>query len=170
MLERLIPIAQRPAGWRRWLLNLPLVADSLHLNRLLGTRFAVIVHRGRRTGNIHRTPLEVVRHDPRSGEIVVASGWGREAAWYLNITAAPAIEVHHSGQRYRPVQRLLDLEQATAEMSAYAERHPVAAHALGRWMSGGDFDDSAAAIRRLVERVPFVAFRPSVEDEAKPAG
>lgn len=165
MLERLISTERRPTGWRRWLLNLPLLLDSLHLNRLLGPRFVVIVHRGRRSGRLHRTPLEVVRHDPHTGEIVVASGWGRAAGWYRNLVAAPAVAVHHAGRRYRPVQRMLDAAEAVAEMTSYAERHPVAARTLGSWMTGGDFDGSPDAVRRLVERVPFVALRPRERGE-----
>lgn len=163
MLGRLVPIERRPTGWRRWLLNVPLLLDTLHLNRLLGTRFAVIVHLGRRSRRLRRTPLEVVRHDPRTGEIVVASGWGRDAGWYRNIVAAPAVAVHHAGRRYHPLQRLLGPEEAAAEMAAYTERHPAAARALGRWMTGEAFDGSDQAIHRLVDRVPFVAFRPHPE-------
>jgi len=160
MLERLVPIERRPTGWRRWLLNLPLLLDALHLNRLLGARFAVIVHRGRHSGRLRRTPLEVVRHDPATGEIVVASGWGRQAGWYQNILAAPAVAVHHAGRRFHPIQRFLQADEAAAEMASYAERHPAAARTLGRWMSGAAFDNSPEDIRRLVARVPFVAFRP----------
>ena len=163
MFGRVIPIDRGPRGWRRWLLQvplLPLLLDSLHLNALLGNRFAVIVHRGRRSGKVRRTPLEVVRLDPASGEIIVASGWGPGAAWYRNITAAPAIEVHHGRRRFRPVQRFLDDAEAAAAMAAYAADHPTAARELGAWMTAGAFDNSPAAIRRLVARVPFVAFRP----------
>jgi deazaflavin-dependent oxidoreductase (nitroreductase family) len=160
MLGRLIPIDRRPTGWRRWLLQLPLLLDSVHLNALLGNRFAIIVHRGRRSGTVRRTPLEVVRHDPASGEIIVASGWGPDAAWYRNITAAPAIEIHHGRRRFRPIQRFLDDAEAAAAMAAYAADHPTAARQLGAWMTAGAFDNSPAAIRRLVDRVPFVAFRP----------
>lgn len=163
MLGRVIPIDRRPTGWRRWLLQLPLLLDSVHLNALLGNRFAIIVHRGRRSGKVRRTPLEVVGHDAGSGEIIVASGWGPGAAWYRNIAAEPAIEVHHGRRRFRPVQRFLDAAEAVVAMAAYAADHPTAARALGAWMTGGAFDNSPAAIRRLVDRVPFVAFRPAGE-------
>jgi len=160
MLGRLIPIDRKPSGWRRWLLRLPLALDSLHLNGLLGDRFIVVVHRGRRSGRRHRTALEVVRADPATGELVVASGWGPQADWYLNLRASPAVEVHHGRRGFRPIQRFLDENDAAREMRAYVMEHPAAARVLGSWMTGAAFDGSSEAIARLVRRVPFVAFRP----------
>jgi deazaflavin-dependent oxidoreductase (nitroreductase family) len=160
MLGRLIPIDRRPSGWRRWLLDLPLVLDRLHLNVLLGDRFVVVVHRGRRSGRVRRTALEVVRHHPATGEVVVASGWGAKSGWYRNLQAAPALEIHHGRRRFRPFQRFLSEAHAARAMRAYVADHPAAARVLGRWMTGSDFDGSPEAVARLVARVPFVAFRP----------
>lgn len=166
MLGWLIPIDRRPSGWRRWLLDLPLMLDALHPNVLLGDRFVIIVHRGRRSGRVRRTALEVVRHDPVTGEIVVASGWGAQAGWYRNLRAAPALEIHHGRRRFRPVQRFLREAEAAAIMRDYAADHPRAARLLGSWMTGSEFDGSADAIARLVARVPFVAFRPAAPTRA----
>lgn len=164
MLGRLIPIDRRPSGWRRWLLDLPLVLDRLHLNALLGDRFVVVVHRGRRSGRVRRTALEVVRHRPATSEIVVASGWGAGSGWYRNLRAAPALEIHHGRRRFRPVQSFLSEADAAGAMGDYVADHPGAARVLGSWMTGADFDGSEEAIARLVERVPFVAFRPAPSD------
>jgi deazaflavin-dependent oxidoreductase (nitroreductase family) len=161
MLGRLIPIDRRPSGWRRRLLDLPLLLDSLHLNVLLGNRFVVVVHRGRRSGRVRRTALEVVGHDAATGQIVVAAGWGARSAWYRNLQAAPALEIHHGTRRFRPVQRFLSETDAARAMREYVANHPAAARVLGSWMTGANFDGSADAIARLVARVPFVAFRPA---------
>jgi len=41
------------------------------LGRIFGHRFLVITNRGRTSGRIYRTPVEVVRYDPIADEAVV---------------------------------------------------------------------------------------------------
>lgn len=161
MLSRLMPLDRPPTGWRRALLRAPLALDSLHLNRLLGRRFVVIVHRGRRSGRRLRTLLEVVVDDRRDGSIVVASGWGRGAGWFRNLVAAGRAEVHHADRRFAATVHVLDGADATAAMRIYADEHPAAARELGTWMLGRPFDASADSIAALVERVPFVRLTPA---------
>jgi hypothetical protein len=48
----------------------------LGLGRLLGHRFMLLTHCGRRSGRTFQTVLEVVQYDPRTQESVVCSGWG----------------------------------------------------------------------------------------------
>jgi deazaflavin-dependent oxidoreductase (nitroreductase family) len=161
MLSRLMPLDRPPTGWRRVLLRAPLALDSLHLNRLLGRRFVVIVHRGRRSGRLRRTPVEVVVDDRRDGSIVVASGWGRSAGWFRDLLAAGSAEVHHADRRFAATVHVLDDADAAAAMRIYADEHPAAARELGTWMLGRQFDASAGAIAALVERVPFVRLAPA---------
>jgi len=100
-----------PSRWLKRLAQLPLVLYQLRLGRLLGHRFLVVVHRGRRTGTLYRTLVEVVRWDPVRGEAIVASGWGERASWYRNLLAAPAAEVWRAGERVVPEQRFLELDE-----------------------------------------------------------
>jgi len=164
MLERIVPTGARPTGWRRWLLRFPLLLHRIGLGRLLGTRFAVIVNRGRKTGRVHQTAVEVVRYDAARDEIAVASGWGPAAAWYQNLRAAPALEVWFAGRRFHPQQRFLEQDDVVAAMRDYARRHPRAARALGSWMLGRRFDGSEEALRDFAIRIPMVAFRPRADD------
>ncbi|HEX7496764.1 MAG TPA: hypothetical protein VF349_09035 [Candidatus Limnocylindrales bacterium] len=46
-------------------------------------------------------------------------------------------------------------------MLDYSSRQPAAARELGSWMLGRPYDNSRAAAEALVEKVPFVAFRPA---------
>jgi deazaflavin-dependent oxidoreductase (nitroreductase family) len=161
MLERLFPLDKAPAGWRRVLLRSPVLLYRIGLGRLFGHRFLVVTSRGRKTGRIYRTPLEVVRYDQVSGEAVVGSGWGANASWYRNIQATPALEIWLGGHRFRPAQRFLNAEEAVEVMLDYASRNPAAAQELGSWMLGRPYDNSREAAEALVEKVPFVAFRPA---------
>jgi hypothetical protein len=48
---------------------------------LLGHRFLLLAHRGRRTGRRYETVLEVVRWRAETSEAVVLAGLGRRAQW-----------------------------------------------------------------------------------------
>jgi len=73
----------------------------------------------------------------------------------------PALEIWLAGRRYRPAQRALSAEEAVEVMLDYSSRQPAAARELGSWMLGRPYDNSRAAAEALVEKVPFVAFRPA---------
>lgn len=74
-----------PRGLLRLGLRLPVWLYRLRLGRLLGRRFVMVTHTGRKSGRQHQTVLEVVRYDPATGVVVVASGWGEKADWFRNI-------------------------------------------------------------------------------------
>ncbi len=58
--------------------------------------FGVIIHRGRRTDRLYKTPVNVFRHD---GDYVVALTYGRESDWVKNVLAAGGCELITRGCR-----------------------------------------------------------------------
>lgn len=134
------------------------------LGWLLGHRFLMLTHIGRRSGRHYRTVLEVIGNDRSAGEVVVISGLGHNADWYRNILARPAVEVAVARRRFCPVQRVLDEPEAIAVLSAYERRHRWAAPVLHRllgWLVGWRYDGSDDARQRFVRELPLVAFRPA---------
>lgn len=79
-----------PHGMLRSLLSLPIYLYRAHLGFLLGHRFLVLVHEGRRSGRRHETPLEVVRYDRSTQEATVVAGWGRSHATRLDFGSVRA--------------------------------------------------------------------------------
>lgn len=156
------------AQWRRKALRAlaqgPAWFHDRNMGWLLGHRFLVLTHVGRRSGRRHRTTLEVVHRDRHSGEVVVISGLGRRADWYRNIQAAPAVEIAIARERFRPQQRFLDEDEAVAVLADYERRNrwmtPVVRALLG-WLVGRRYDGSETARRGLVRQLPLVAFRPA---------
>jgi deazaflavin-dependent oxidoreductase (nitroreductase family) len=152
-----------PAGFLRRLLGLPTSIYKAHLGFLLGHRFLVLVHTGRRTGQRHETPLEVIRYDPTTREAIVAAGWGRKTQWLHNVEAGLAREVWIGRDRYVPTYRLLDPDEAEAVFASY-ERHSGLPKALVRavlsHLLGWPYDGSSDARRRAVEQLPLLGFRP----------
>jgi deazaflavin-dependent oxidoreductase (nitroreductase family) len=106
----------KPNRVLRLAFRLPIYLYRLNLGWLLGHRFLLLVHRGRSSGLLRETVLEVLLHDPATRESVVLSAWGEKADWCRNIELTPALEVQTGGQRYVPEQRFLAPE----------ENHPLA--------------------------------------------
>lgn len=147
------PIGRPPPGpLGRWLARAPRYLYRIGLGRLLGRRFVMVEHIGRRTGLARQTVLEVVRHDPTS--IDVAAAWGERSDWYRNLQATPQARISTGPLRGEPaVASVVDREEAASVFGDYAEAHPRAARALAKAL-GLPFDDSPA----LAAAVPLVRF------------
>jgi deazaflavin-dependent oxidoreductase (nitroreductase family) len=166
-------IRRRPGRLLRIALKAPALAYRAGAGRVLGHRFLLLTHRGRVSGRIYRTPLEVVRWDGRRREATVVSAWGRRADWLRNITTTPPLEVQIAGERWRrPASRMLEVAETAELLEAYRRDHRIAARilagVLGWPITGADAD-----LRAIAGSIPAVAFRPqngSLSDDPPPAG
>ena len=161
------PATQQPSpprGSIRWLLGLPVYLYRARLGFLLGHRFLVLVHDGRRTGRRHETPLEVVRYDPSTDEATVVAGWGRKTAWLHNVEAGRAREVWIGRTRWVPAVRRLDVDEAVAVLERYERRSGLPRRIVWAVLSrllGWRYDGSPVARRRAAEQLPMLALRPT---------
>jgi deazaflavin-dependent oxidoreductase (nitroreductase family) len=139
---------------RRRLFEAPAWLYRAGLGFLLGGRFVMLEHRGRRSGRRYRTVLEVIRHDRATGERFVVSGFGPDADWYRNVVAG-GLEAVWVGSRSSPATaRILDEDEAADELARYQAAHPrVAARLLA--MVGLD---PTVPMASLVVALPVVAF------------
>lgn len=149
----------RPSGALRMAFRMPIYLYRLRLGWLMGHRVLLLTHRGRKSGCLYRTPLEVIRHDPATQERIGVSAWGEKADWYRNIKANPAMEIRIGRERYISEQRFLSLEEVYAEIAAYGRHHPWLVRTILRWL-GFRFDGTEQARRRFADSVRMVAFRP----------
>ena len=131
---------------------------------MLGRRFLLLTHTGRYTSACHQTVLEVMEYRREGPEVVVMSGFGRNANWLRNIQAKPNPEVIVGAQSFVAAYRILDGAEAVRVLRGY-ERHnrfmprgsPGADRLLG-WKYHGTEPEQY----RLVEQLPLIAFRPRV--------
>jgi deazaflavin-dependent oxidoreductase (nitroreductase family) len=85
----------------------------------------VLVHRGRKSGRVFKTPVEIIVDDPERGELVVSPMWGRDSDWYRNVVAGGLVEVHVRGEALQVEWRELDESERRGAMDAYREAHPI---------------------------------------------
>lgn len=130
----------------------------LDLGWLLGLRFLLLTHRGRKSGRVHQTVLEVARYEPFIRETVVVSGWGERSDWFHNLEAYPGPEVRTGHERYAPTQRFLSSEESRAEIVDYGCRHPWAVRVVSP-MLAFELDGSEASRRAFGDSLRMVAFR-----------
>lgn len=153
-----------PRGILAWLLRFPVLLYRARLGFLLGHRFLVLVHEGRRTHRHRSTPLEVVRYEPATREAVVVAGWGRKTGWLHNVEAGLAREVWIGRERWVPAWRRLEPDEGAAVIEHY-ERHSgipvVVVRAVLSRLLGWSYDGSPEARRRLVEQLALIGFRPA---------
>jgi deazaflavin-dependent oxidoreductase (nitroreductase family) len=149
-----------PRGVLRWLLRMPIWLYRLRMGWLLGDRFLMLTHIGRKSGQPRQSILEVIGHDQATGTYVIASGWGERADWLRNIQKNPHVLVDARGRRFEATAERLPLEVAIDEARDYARRHPSALRALAGRMIGRPLTGTDADNRALAEAVPFVILRP----------
>ena len=130
---------------------------------VLGKRFLLLTHIGRRSGVAHQTVLEVMEYRTAGPEAVVMSGFGRNANWLRNIEAGPAPEVVVGNKRFGAEYRFLGDEEAAGVLRRYETQNrlmmPIIRRVLSR-LVGWKYTGTDEERRRLVNQLPLIAFRP----------
>ncbi|CAA9450456.1 MAG: hypothetical protein AVDCRST_MAG58-756 [uncultured Rubrobacteraceae bacterium] len=152
-------LRSRPKGALLFAFRLPIYLYRLKLGWSLGHHFLLLVHKGRKSGLLHQTVLEVVRYDPATEERVVLSARGEKADWYRNIEETPPLEFRTGGQRYVLQQRFMAPEEDYAVVAEYARRYPLAFRIFARVL-GYPPGEAKAVRREFASSLHLVAFRP----------
>lgn len=148
-----------PGAILRFGLRLPTWLFRLHLGWVLGERFLLLEHTGRKSGKPRSSVLEVVSHDTAAGSFYVVSGWGRKADWYRNIHKQPLVAVRVGGRRFAAKAEDVPKAQATDLMDEYARRHPVAFKELTEFFLSEHLEPGKDASGRIVEKMPMIVLQ-----------
>lgn len=158
----------QPNAALRWLFRAPTLLYHGGGGHLLGHRFLLLVHIGRRTGRRHETVLEVMEYRENGPELLVMSAFGRKADWLRNIEAARSAEVTIGSRHFTVVHRLLDSDEAVGVVQSYEQRNRLAAPLIRIVLSrllGWSYHGLDSERRRLVAQLPLVALRPRPAEE-----
>lgn len=150
---------QPPRGLVRLLLRVPIGLYRLHLGCVLGQRFLLLTHTGRKTGLPRQTVLEVVDYDASMGTYITASAWGVKADWLRNIERTPHVRVQVGKCHFAATARRLSNATAQRALLRYGQRHPLAFRVLAIWMVGQRFRGTAEDCATLAQSVPLVALQ-----------
>jgi deazaflavin-dependent oxidoreductase (nitroreductase family) len=82
------------------------------------TRFAIVEHRGRRSGRTFMTPVEARR--ATDGGFIIPLTWGEGTDWFRNVRAAGGCILNWHGRRYTLVN-----PEVVAGPEARSAFHPV---------------------------------------------
>ena len=148
-----------PQGFARWLSRFPLWLYRLRLGFLLGNRFLMLTHIGRKSGLARQTVLEVVRHDDLTDSYVVASGWGEPSNWLRNIRKTPQVTLTVGSRRLEALAVRLSPADAEQEFRDYARRHPRAFRALSSAILAQPSPDPDQNCRSLAQSIPVVVLQ-----------
>jgi deazaflavin-dependent oxidoreductase (nitroreductase family) len=112
----------------------------------------VLLHRGRRSGRLYKTPVEILVEDAERDELVVSPMWGRDSDWYRNVVAGGLVEVHVRGEERLVEWRELDAAERRAAGEAWREAHPLYSRMILRMLvsvNGLEGDPEDAVLREL---------------------
>lgn len=153
---------KRVTGIGRFFFRAPIFLYRIGLGGLLGKRFLLLNHIGRKSGLTRQAVLEVVKYDRESDTFYIASGFGKKSHWYLNILAHPEVSIQVGWRKMAVTAVLLTPEQSGEAMVDYARRYPKAAKNLSRLIG---FNISTEEEYRTVGRdaIPFIALNPRVK-------
>jgi len=147
-------------GLLGWFLRAPQALYRLHLGWLLGNRFLMLRHVGRKSGEERRTVLEVVEHDSTTRIYYVASGWGEKSQWLRNVAANPDVVVQVRGRVWTAKAERLTTQEAQVVFGRYAQRHPKAYRKLAKLMLERELGAGSDDLVEFARSTPLVALRP----------
>ena len=151
-----------PRGLARLAWRAPIWLYRLGLGGLMGERFLLLNHIGRKSGKIRQAVVEVVNKNKETGTFVVASGFGEQADWYKNLMAHPQVTIQVGRKRVNARAERLPAPQAAEALLDYHQRHPTALRTLAKIL-GYQTDGSQEDIHFLAGVIPMISFSPIQE-------
>jgi deazaflavin-dependent oxidoreductase (nitroreductase family) len=151
-----------PRGFLRLTFRFPIWLYHVHMGWLLGYRFVLLTHTGRKSGLLRQTVLEIVRYNKTNGDVIVASGWGKKSDWFQNVTMSPKIEICVRNKHSFAMAERLSPDAGARELLDYAHRYPLALRELAQFM-GYRLDGTEEDICALGKMIPMFLFKPIPE-------
>jgi len=129
----------------------------MRLGWVLGERFLLLTHTGRKSGRVYQTVIEVVRHDKETDAYFVASGFGYNSDWFLNIKQNPNVAITVKQRTLAVRARLLSESNSAKELLNYAKRHPIAYRELSMILTGKSIEATEENYRQFAKSAPIIA-------------
>lgn len=133
----------------------------LGLGKLIGQYILIISTYGRKTGKVHRTPVEFHRHQ---GRIFVISGFGDQPDWYRNLQADPHVTLNTDRGIINALARKPQGQHEWNAVLDYLRTSPITN--LSQQDLINRLDDPA--VLKQIQQWPVITFDPANEEDPPP--
>ena len=100
----------------------PILLYRLGLGKLIGGVILIISTYGRKTGKVHRTPVEYYRH---KGKIFVISGFDQRPDWYKNLESNPNVTLQRGAETLQAYARRPETDEEWQGVFQYLVGSPL---------------------------------------------
>ena len=145
-----------PSGFEHFIVRMPIILYRIGLGFLLGDRFLMLTHVGRKSGLSRKAVLEVVHHDVINDRYYIASGWGEKSNWYQNILNNPNVKFQVKNRKYDAYATRVDKEEAADVLFDYAKRYPKVFSILSQRIVGQSLEPTKVDCMLMADHVPVV--------------
>jgi deazaflavin-dependent oxidoreductase (nitroreductase family) len=154
-------LRERPPAVLKTAFKVPTLIYRAGLGRLLGRRFLLLIHRGRKSGLERRVVLEVIHYAEKPVFAAVLSGWGERSQWFRNIQASPPLAVQVGKERWsEPEFVVLEPDEVVEVVEEYRSNHGFLMWTLDRFF-GWPRDATEEQRKELARELTVVIFTPS---------
>jgi deazaflavin-dependent oxidoreductase (nitroreductase family) len=154
-----------PRGFKAKLWRAPIWFYRLGLGWMMGKRFLLLTHIGRKSGQPRQAVIEVVKIDSQNNIYYSVSGFGEKAHWFKNIMRTPDVNIQVGGRKMPARAERLSIEDGEAVLMEYSQEHPTALRELSKILNL-PYDGSPESISNMAKALPVVAFHVQAENPA----
>ena len=138
------------------LLKTPVLLYRLGLAKLLGAYILILSTTGRKTGKIHRTPVEYFFHE---GKYYIISGFGAQPDWFQNIQTNPQVTIQNGYEKICATARPPQSDDEWDAIRLYLTHSPV-----GKLLKANFRDEiEGTDMMERVKQWPALTFAPTNE-------
>jgi deazaflavin-dependent oxidoreductase (nitroreductase family) len=152
---------KKPTGILRALLRAPIWLYRWNLGWIMGRRFLLLTHTGRKSGLNRQSVIEVVSYDKVTGLYYVAAAWRDRSDWYRNIRHNPTVSVQVRNHSFQARAEQISTQEGEARLWEYAQKHPTAFSELVTVMLGERLPPDKETCRKVAESVPLISLTPT---------
>ena len=128
---------------------------------MMGGRFLLLTHTGRKTGLLRQAVIEVVSHDEATSTYYVAAAWRDRSDWYRNIKQNPTVSVQVRNQKFEVLAEQISASEGEGRLWDYAQKHPMAFGELVTIMLGERLPADKETCRKAADSVPLISLTPT---------
>ncbi len=140
------------------LFRIPLFFQRIGLGFLIPHNVLILTTKGRKSGRLHKTPVEF-GPGPRGDIPLVMSGWDGRTDWYRNALADPCVHVWMRGHEWEARAERVPDEDVAQLLRHIAKVQPAANRMWSRW-AGCDMDGSDASYLAAAPHFPSLYLVP----------